>query len=470
MADITVIVNSPGSFTTWGQDTWSSGTFGQDSGTQLSQGNSLGAGFIEIGWGGDTWGENQWGELANETFIAPSFSLGLTLGNFTAEGVVTQGWGGDTWGENLWGNLIPSVVTPSGMSASMSIGEMAYTGSEEGWGSRTWGRGSWGIAGSVLAANFELPISVGSVTAEGVVTQGWGGDTWGENYWGELITSVVVVSPTQLGMTTAIGDLAYAQVSDGWGRDTWGSSSWGIFGDVLLGQLPMTSSLGSVTIDAEINAGWGANSWGNGSWGSEFAVTLSSLTANMSIGDEAGGTSFTHIVPNGLFNMQTFLDPRFSVSIDGAPDINVSENDIFVTAGNIQEITGDGKVEVTGIGLTGTAGQAVGGTKTPVDVDMTAMTLGFNPASLTQDTIEQPTGILATLSLGDEGDIPQVQVGVSGIDITVTPGNIPEINGDGKVVLTGIELTTTANNPNIFSWNEIDLGVNNVWTEVDLAA
>ena len=112
----------------------------------------------------------------------------------------------------------------------------------------------------------------------------------------------------------------------------------------------------------------------------------------------------------------------------------------------------------------------MGGTKTPVDVDMTAMTLGFNPASLTQDTIEQPTGILATLSLGDEGDIPQVQVGVSGIDITVTPGNIPEINGDGKVVLTGIELTTTANNPNIFSWNEIDLGVNNVWTEVDLAA
>ena len=213
MADITVIVNSPGSFTTWGQDTWGSNTYGQDSGTQLSQGNSLGSGLIEIGWGGDTWGENQWGDLGNETFAAPSFNLGLTLGNFTAEGVVTQGWGGDTWGENLWGNLIPSVVTPSGLSVSTTIGEMAYTGSEEGWGSRTWGRGSWGIAGSVLAANFELPISVGSVTAEGVVTQGWGGDTWGENYWGELITSVVVVSPTQLGMTTAIGDLEYYQQS-----------------------------------------------------------------------------------------------------------------------------------------------------------------------------------------------------------------------------------------------------------------
>ena len=39
----------------------------------------------------------------------------------------------------------------------------------------------------------------------------------------------------------------------------------GYFGTVLLGQLPMTASLGDVTITAEINAGWGANSWGNGS-------------------------------------------------------------------------------------------------------------------------------------------------------------------------------------------------------------
>jgi hypothetical protein len=36
--------------------------------------------------------------------------------------------------------------------------------------------------------------------------------------------------------------------------------------------------------------------------------------------------------------------------------------------------------------------------------------------------------------------------------------------------LTGIGLTSNIGSLNITAWAEIDLGVNNVWTEVDLAA
>jgi len=432
VADITVVVSTPGSFTGWGTSSWGSGSFSE----------------------------------------APGIST-LLSSSFTAEGTIEQGWGGDTWGENLWGNLQPEVAIVSGISLTSSIGTLDYAASEEGWGSRTWGRGSWGIAGSVLANSFGLSTSIGTVAAEGVVNQGWGGDSWGENYWGELITNVVVISPTNLGMTTALGTLAYAQAADGWGRDTWGSSSWGIFGTVLLGQLPMTSSLGSVSITAEINAGWGANGWGNGSWGSEFSAFAQGQNLTASIGNETPRTDFTFVVPdNPLGSLQLSLNGAgVAIQIDGNIFVNATENAMVTATSGIDEINGDGFTGIlTGVQGTLAVGQAVGGLKTPVDVTMVEMTLGFTPASLQQNTVESPTGVEATISIGNEGPIPTQIVGVSGIQATINVGSIPSITGDGKVTLTGIALTAATNTPNIFSWQEIDLGVNNTWTEVDLAA
>ena len=44
------------------------------------------------------------------------------------------------------------------------------------------------------------------------------------------------------------------------------------------------------------------------------------------------------------------------------------------------------------------------------------------------------------------------------------------ITGDGEISLTGQSLTSTIGAVNITAWSEIDLGVSNTWTEVDLAA
>ena len=41
---------------------------------------------------------------------------------------------------------------------------------------------------------------------------------------------------------------------------------------------------------------------------------------------------------------------------------------------------------------------------------------------------------------------------------------------NATVDLTGIQLTGSLGSINITPWNEVDLGVNNTWTEVDLAA
>jgi hypothetical protein len=42
--------------------------------------------------------------------------------------------------------------------------------------------------------------------------------------------------------------------------------------------------------------------------------------------------------------------------------------------------------------------------------------------------------------------------------------------GNALVEPTGIVLTSSTGSPNITAWSEVNLGVNNVWTEVDLAA
>jgi len=41
---------------------------------------------------------------------------------------------------------------------------------------------------------------------------------------------------------------------------------------------------------------------------------------------------------------------------------------------------------------------------------------------------------------------------------------------NANIIPTGLQLTSTTGIPNVTPWNEIDLGVSNVWTEVDRAA
>ena len=72
-------------------------------------------------------------------------------------------------------------------------------------------------------------------------------------------------------------------------------------------------------------------------------------------------------------------------------------------------------------------------------------------------------------SLGGETIDINTPVDVSGIQMTGSLGDV--IPTDFAVVsVTGIELQSSVGSPNITAWAEINPGVNNVWTEVDLAA
>jgi hypothetical protein len=87
--------------------------------------------------------------------------------------------------------------------------------------------------------------------------------------------------------------------------------------------------------------------------------------------------------------------------------------------------------------------------------------------SLYLDANVELTGIQLTSSIGTVDAI--VVAEVTGVQMSTSIGSVT-VTGNANVDITGIQLQTNTGNPNITAWAEIDPGVSNVWTEVDLAA
>ena len=72
-------------------------------------------------------------------------------------------------------------------------------------------------------------------------------------------------------------------------------------------------------------------------------------------------------------------------------------------------------------------------------------------------------------SIGTPTEIPSQIVGVSGQQLSSSIGSVT-VTGIANISVTGMQLTASLGSVNITSWQEVDLGVSNTWTEVDLAA
>ena len=161
-----------------------------------------------------------------------------------------------------------------------------------------------------------------------------------------------------------------------------------------------------------------------------------------------GGSSFTE--PTQAFSFDS--DTQFLLHFDGANGSTAikSADDTLFQA-------------------TFSEGQVIGGTRQDVPVTGTEATMSLGTIALEQSTNEPATGQELTTSVGDVEEIPAQIVGVSGIQLTANIGSVT-VSGNALVTATGIELTSSVGSLNITSWQEIDPGVNNVWSEVDLAA
>ena len=79
------------------------------------------------------------------------------------------------------------------------------------------------------------------------------------------------------------------------------------------------------------------------------------------------------------------------------------------------------------------------------------------------------TGQSLTSNIGTITQLPQLLVGVTGSALSMSLGDEGTVS-NANAFATGLSLTSNIGSPNITPWQEVDLGVNNTWTTVDLAA
>ena len=321
------------------------------------------------------------------------------------------------------------------------------------WGTNSWGVNSFGAQDDVTLTltGLSATSSIGSTTQEAGASASPTGSQLTFTNAGAIAGSSVDVLLTGIQLTFSPGDEVI-----GIGVNVTGSQS--------------TTSIGTATVDETTltGEGWGRDAWGSFAWGDNYSVALNGISLTSSIGEE---TAFTDVAVDvtGSELTTTFANPSFSIQIDQDIFVLASEDQLDGFVGSLT-FQADANVTVTSAGqLTGSVGNAEAGLLLEVPVTGIELTSTIGTIALQQSTNEPATGQELTTSLGTAEEIPTQIVGVTGIELTGSVGSVTVV-GTSVVQPTGILATISAGQANVTSWQEIDPGVTNVWTEVDLAA
>ena len=293
----------------------------------------------------------------------------------------------------------------------------------------------------------------------------WGAGTWAQGTWGEQISESPLL--TGISLSSSIGSLEFAGSVNGWGRAEWGSGAWGITGSVLATSQSLSSSIGSVSVDAKVEQGWGRGAWGNRAWGETFSAQATGQQLTSSVGAAVGKTDVSVSVTGaGLLTITQGLN---SIQVDGNVTVFVGESPLQSSIGTVAgAISGDGEVQVNGSALASSIGVVVPEPLLSVPVTGIAATSSLGTITLEQTTTEIAVGQAATISLGTVDPVAVYPVTTAGV-LNSSIGSV-SVTGGANIDVTGIGLTANIGSVSVTSWSEINPGVNNVWTEVDRAA
>ena len=199
-------------------------------------------------WGALGWSSNLWG--TNEEFVV--------------------GWGAKAWNDGEWGELSDETITLTGVSATVSLGEVqAFP--LQGWGSDSWGDEAWG------ESSFTVELTApDAMTAKVSVGSAWGDDTWGEEQgWGQFVLNPAdVVGLTGVSSTSSVGSTTII-----------GSAEFSISGQSA------TSSVGSIAPADVIGLTGQASTSAVGSISPADVVGISGVSSTSSIGSLTIGSS-----------------------------------------------------------------------------------------------------------------------------------------------------------------------------------
>jgi len=320
----------------------------------------------------------------------------------------------------------------------------------------------------------------------------WGGLSWGSGVWGDQ--GHIDVSVTGISLTSSIGSLQSvkgnadidptgSQLTSSQGTTVGGTSAavsvTGSLESMAVGQviigigagasgLQIASSVGAATVDESIltGEGWGRAAWGEFAWGVNFSVAPTGQILTSSIGNE---TAFTDVTVSVTGQQLGLTQGLISLKGDFGIVVFAAEDQLDFEIGTLL-FDANADVPVTSAGsLTSSAGSTIAGLKTPVDVSGIQMSSSIGTINLVQGTTETVTGQSIAMSLGQHAEIPGQIIGVGGLQLSSSMGSVT-VTGIANIPVTGIQMSASIGNPIITSWQEIDPGVTNTWTEVDLAA
>ena len=165
------------------------------------------------------------------------------------------------------------------------------------------------------------------------------------------------------------------------------------------------------------------------------------------------------------FLLQSTLG-TYSVSADGNVSVVVNEHTMNTSIAGVS-VTGIANVPVTGSQMTMTLGEESAFTDHTVAVTGQQLAMSLGEETTTGNANVSLTGFQLTNSIG--AVTQETRYAVTGNQMATSIGSVTT-TANADIDVTGILLQSSVGNPNITAWAEIDPGVSNVWTEVDLAA
>ena len=252
-----------------------------------------------------------------------------------------------------------------------------------------------------------------------------------------------------------------------WGLLPWGQGAWGDQNDttVSVTGVASTTTVGSVTIDAEIGEGWGRGTWGNRVWDGAYSVIPTGVSATSAVGAAIATVSETVVIDATSIGLQSNTN---DVTTTQGVEITPTGLQLTGALGTV-DFDGDATVGVTGVSATSAAGTAIIAPITLIDVTGVSVTGSVGTATIPITGAVDVTGVSSTSSVGSI--VPVSGYNVTGVATTSAVGTVAEVTGTGIVDdVTGVVLTSNVGSVIIIAWNRVDTGTPVTWTKITTAA
>tara|TARA_Y100000004_G_scaffold195406_1_gene262321 strand:- start:124 stop:1506 length:1383 start_codon:yes stop_codon:yes gene_type:complete len=318
------------------------------------------------------------------------------------------------------------------------MGGQANTVDDNTWGMWAWSTNEWGDQGPIdfTPTGVSATSSVGSVTSSQIITVPLTGLSTTSTVGTPTTLPTEFINITGVSATSSIGsptlDIFTVSLTGLSTTSSVGSPNTGQLSVVDLTGVSATTELGSFD-NAGTLVGWGRNGWGEEPYGDSFnkLEQLAGVSATGSVGslgfDIISGASLTGVSATTSVGSLSFV-------IDSTPVITgVSATASVGIVDPDQDIVG-----LSGLGMTSNVGSI-----SPADVEgLTGVstTSSVGDVEILQTEIVTPTGVSSTSSVGSL--TLEIGVPLTGVSSTASTGSITPTDVMG---LTGVQATASVN-------------------------